>query len=293
MEEGILTFITIITIIFGIFHIILFFKIWGMTNDVKEIKEKFTAGEGKLMDAQIHYMKGDMAKCKDILDEALFRDIFNIYNDIFNIYNVWNDICTYKYNDKFKITSNRYQKLYSKMGIEMPDIKKYKDYRNLPVATNSSNSTEPDNVTKSTAKSGNHPVAPQNLSIKTDTLENEDARWLKRDYPDLFSRLLKEAGTYHKDERDVMNEVNKQSECFAKIPNGISNEYIPLHTNANNTTHFYNLYITRYHQDCTFDEFIFMNKGRYSEIRARRLKVNCFIYDFDENLKLTGVYKSK
>lgn len=36
-----LTFTGIIIIVFGILQIILFFKIWGMTNDVKAIKNKY------------------------------------------------------------------------------------------------------------------------------------------------------------------------------------------------------------------------------------------------------------
>lgn len=40
--EGILNFISIIFIVFGILQIILFFKMWGMTNDVKELKNLYT-----------------------------------------------------------------------------------------------------------------------------------------------------------------------------------------------------------------------------------------------------------
>jgi hypothetical protein len=39
--ESTITFISILFIVFGILQIILFFKIWGMTNDVREIKEAF------------------------------------------------------------------------------------------------------------------------------------------------------------------------------------------------------------------------------------------------------------
>lgn len=35
------TLVSIVIIVFGILQIILFFKIWGMTNDVKAIKEKY------------------------------------------------------------------------------------------------------------------------------------------------------------------------------------------------------------------------------------------------------------
>lgn len=34
-------FLTIVLIVFGVLQIILFFKMWGMTNNVKEIKRKY------------------------------------------------------------------------------------------------------------------------------------------------------------------------------------------------------------------------------------------------------------
>lgn len=34
------TFMAIVFLVFGILQIILFFKVWGMTNDVKKIKNK-------------------------------------------------------------------------------------------------------------------------------------------------------------------------------------------------------------------------------------------------------------
>lgn len=40
-------FLSIIFLIFGILQIILFFKMWGMTNDVRKIKNKFLEFENK------------------------------------------------------------------------------------------------------------------------------------------------------------------------------------------------------------------------------------------------------
>ena len=39
--EGISIFISILAVIWSILSIILFFKVWGMTNDVRELKEHF------------------------------------------------------------------------------------------------------------------------------------------------------------------------------------------------------------------------------------------------------------
>lgn len=37
--------LTIILLIFGILQIILFFKVWGMTNDIREIRDKYLKDE--------------------------------------------------------------------------------------------------------------------------------------------------------------------------------------------------------------------------------------------------------
>ncbi len=38
-------FITLVLIVFGILQIILFFKIWGMTDNVKEMRDYFLSGK--------------------------------------------------------------------------------------------------------------------------------------------------------------------------------------------------------------------------------------------------------
>lgn len=38
-------FLTIVLLIFGVLQIILFFKVWGMTNDIKEIRNKYLKDE--------------------------------------------------------------------------------------------------------------------------------------------------------------------------------------------------------------------------------------------------------
>lgn len=47
--ENILTFTGIIIIIFGILQIILFFKLWGMTNDIRDIRDKYLNAEEKVI----------------------------------------------------------------------------------------------------------------------------------------------------------------------------------------------------------------------------------------------------
>lgn len=38
-------FLTIVLLIFGVLQIILFFKVWGMTNDIRGIRDKYLKDE--------------------------------------------------------------------------------------------------------------------------------------------------------------------------------------------------------------------------------------------------------
>lgn len=48
-------FLTIILLIFGVLQIILFFKVWGMTNDIKEIRNKYLKDEDDKRRAEASY----------------------------------------------------------------------------------------------------------------------------------------------------------------------------------------------------------------------------------------------
>lgn len=47
--EGIALFVSIVIIVFGILQIILFFKIWGMTNNVSELKKIYDQKSERLI----------------------------------------------------------------------------------------------------------------------------------------------------------------------------------------------------------------------------------------------------
>lgn len=48
------TLLAIILIVFGVLQIILFFKIWGMTNDVREIKNKYLSETDKTIEKETY-----------------------------------------------------------------------------------------------------------------------------------------------------------------------------------------------------------------------------------------------
>nr|DAL04440.1 MAG TPA: ATP synthase B/B' [Caudoviricetes sp.] len=48
-------FLTIVLLIFGVLQIILFFKVWGMTNDIKEIRNKYLKDEDEKRRQEAEY----------------------------------------------------------------------------------------------------------------------------------------------------------------------------------------------------------------------------------------------
>ena len=48
-------FLTIVLLVFGVLQIILFFKVWGMTNDIKEIRNKYLKDEDEKRRAEANY----------------------------------------------------------------------------------------------------------------------------------------------------------------------------------------------------------------------------------------------
>lgn len=62
--------LSIIIIVFVILQIILFFKIWGMTNNIKKIKNKLIDNR-RVVDAKTAYLNGQIAIAKKLLDDGL------------------------------------------------------------------------------------------------------------------------------------------------------------------------------------------------------------------------------
>lgn len=61
-------FLSIVLLIFGVLQIILFFKLWIMTNDVRKIKERVLMGSG----VRYYLATGDKEKAYQKLVDELF-----------------------------------------------------------------------------------------------------------------------------------------------------------------------------------------------------------------------------
>lgn len=80
--EGITLFVSIVIIVFGILQIILFFKLWGMTNDVKKIRKSLPNVSSDLSPAKMEFIIGNTDKAKEMLKKDFVLDVYESYMKI-------------------------------------------------------------------------------------------------------------------------------------------------------------------------------------------------------------------
>lgn len=74
--------VSIIIIVFGILQIILFFKVWGMTDDVSRIKKNLIDGtDASLETAKKEIMLGHPDKAFEIYNKCFINDITTLHKD--------------------------------------------------------------------------------------------------------------------------------------------------------------------------------------------------------------------
>lgn len=116
--EGMLTFVGIVVVVFGILQIILFFKIWGMTNDVNELKIELLRSNMKT-EANILFLKGDKQATYNKLYDNFLREIVIATNMP----------CTtntsYDYKVRYVNLVAKYKPAFEKIGLGHPDYTLY------------------------------------------------------------------------------------------------------------------------------------------------------------------------
>ena len=115
--EGLMTFTGIIMIAFGILQIILFFKVWGMTNNVKLIWKKID-NKDFLSEACISYIKGDLDETERLANEAFLQEVAYLSMSSESL----NDWTTGYWELKKK-----YTRVFNKIERPAPDFDKYED----------------------------------------------------------------------------------------------------------------------------------------------------------------------
>lgn len=117
-------FILIITIITGVLQIVLFFKVWVMTNDVRKIKKKIDADLeiDRTDKIRIALLKGDKQKAIELLTDKLATELVRKSNE------------EYMTPDEISALKEKYAKEFLKLGVnELPikDVKEQSDIYSL------------------------------------------------------------------------------------------------------------------------------------------------------------------
>ena len=117
MDQELILFIEFIA---AILSIVLFFKIWGMTNNIKKIKSRYI-NSNDLKLAQIEFLKGNKSKAKDLLDNTLFSVITDLKNSSDQS----------QYDKKINFIINNLADQYQKMELEMPNIENIRSFSKI------------------------------------------------------------------------------------------------------------------------------------------------------------------
>lgn len=110
-------FLTIVLLVFGALQIILFFKVWKMTNDVKFIWKKIENTDF-LADACVSYIKGNLEETEKLVNEAFLQEV-SFLSKSSEYRTDWE-----KDYEKLKL---KYARIFKKIGKPAPDFGKYSD----------------------------------------------------------------------------------------------------------------------------------------------------------------------
>jgi hypothetical protein len=117
-------FIIIIASVLGsILSIILFFKIWGMCNNVSAIRKKMEAEEFSCSEIIFRSSINDPS-----FDKVLAKAIFNSFRSIYRDYDVyeWQTV----YEERYRLWSELCQEYGWQFPNIFADMKLYQDFRN-------------------------------------------------------------------------------------------------------------------------------------------------------------------
>lgn len=109
--DNLLLFAGIVMITFGILQIILFFKIWGMTNNISNINKKISHTNIDDLQWQIRkaLLKGDKQTASNLLFDGFISELEKIEY-------------TYNSDEYISKLKDRYTKYFEKIGLPLPHI---------------------------------------------------------------------------------------------------------------------------------------------------------------------------
>lgn len=104
--ETILIIASLIVIVFGFLQIILFFKVWGMTNNIARITKYSAPASFEQLVKDVRY--GKNSNIEYLLFNALYNDMENVFRTDMG--------------EGYSEVINKYKPLYKMAGIEFPQI---------------------------------------------------------------------------------------------------------------------------------------------------------------------------
>lgn len=117
--ESFSIFVSLIIIVFGVLQIILFFKFWKMTEDIKRIKSNLVDGADASIDtAKKEIMLGNNEKAFEIYNKCFITDITEIYNKEEVYVQGKYGVDKVKYEDSYQNVCKKYQKELSRLGSQ-------------------------------------------------------------------------------------------------------------------------------------------------------------------------------
>lgn len=115
------TFLIIVLVIFGLLQLILFFKIWGMTDDIQKTTRR-KLEPTFLEQAHDAFLYGNQRAVRYFLEKALFQELKWFAKDSYYTDKV--------FQEKADEVTTRYQEYFRDMGVEAPNFEDYKNREN-------------------------------------------------------------------------------------------------------------------------------------------------------------------
>lgn len=119
---------SLVMLVVGILQIILFFKIWGMTNDVRALKKKFTLSPASLSTSEIlkESYKGN-PELPNFLFDAVYKDMEAVWNNRAESVYDQETQCWVENDEAFmakriQSVKDYYKELYARVNIPFPAV---------------------------------------------------------------------------------------------------------------------------------------------------------------------------
>lgn len=131
METTTLNIVSIIIIVFGILQIILFFKVWEMTDNVKMIKGNLVDNTNAFKEAKKELMLGHLDKAFEIYNKCFVSDVIALHKNT-KTAGMDSKPAEDMYATKYKEKCQYYKKELSKLGDNYSiDFSKFDNFEKI------------------------------------------------------------------------------------------------------------------------------------------------------------------